>query len=475
MSLRRVLYGSLFWALLLGIPSRPARANILDVGGNHYGTMTFEWIGTFQTSAQYALFRLPTPSVWTRSSRTNIFVPLNWAIQVYDAAFQTPVWFNTFVNEGFTNSATFVQVNNPNPGTPFSFYIYFTGEGVGVCDAFGLEGDLFNFGYNTTYYTQGTDLIDAGSPSIQSALSTALGDGRWSSGVVAGNRGDLERISLKMTDLGPLGRNINRTDRTASQVWANGFGDCDDMVKLECALLRRYGVPARVNLTVYFGEPPSPFEENNQKTFHATGEYWNGEDWESFEPRFSVNFMEADNFVLGSDQDFTFLYPTKIQEGPWPPFAWPAEEFTPNATNFVNGGSMFTRHERPFSTDYDIAAQEIDGSVQHLITDPGDDLGDLGSLLSVRDHVRQSGTRRMRVESPSRGSARVQLDASWEGECRLIAHDLLGRSVRSTVGIVPRGGGGVSLDMEGLPSGLYFLVAEGRPGRAEGRCVLLRR
>jgi hypothetical protein len=326
------------------------RANVRDVSGSQYGSSHFEWKVLLQTTGQDVQFRVPTPTVGTRSNSTTNFAPLLWSLDVYDESHGAVIHNFVRQNDGFSNTATFVQVRNPNPGQLFRFYIEYTGDGESNLDAFGVIHD-FPASYPYIYYVSPTQYIDSNSGTISTALSTALS--KWSLGPDLpwiGRRGDVEKIAMTMTDLVYRDRSINGTQTLASTVWAQQSGDCDDFVKLQVAMLRRLGVPARTNLVFDLGVPsPGAGLPTQSSTLHANGDYWNGQRWESFESNFSENFAFASEFVLGQDQDFTYLYPIPIPPGPDCPTCSALE---------VAGSPTLTTSWSPFSGSFRVLHTE---------------------------------------------------------------------------------------------------------------------
>lgn len=471
---RLVKCGLVIWG---GLFAGRLSADVLEVGGSQYGEGSFQLEMLFQTSGTAVQYRLPTPTVATLSGRSNISYPFAWSIDVYDATFQpVAVWQPVLVNDGFTNSATFVQVQNPHPGQLFQFWIFYRMTGFGVVDAFGLSGDVNVFGYNTTFYTHPTGFIDTDAPAITSALNATLGDSRWQGNLFPGNRALVEKAALQVNDLLYLNSSINSSNTTASQVWLSRRGDCDDFVKLQCAILRRIGIPCRTLLVVSLGVPPDliPNLPSQAPSLHAIGQYWNGDSWENFDSHFVENFSGADEMVLGMDQDFTFLYPAKVNPPQSDPFSLVGNQFDAVETHWQGGqGSFSNIQTRDTGPPTDIAAQTVSLVGGRIVGAPSDDLVTTGPALAAGGPRGGVRPRVSVVRNPA--IDRIAL-AITGGDGDPIVYDVLdiqGRRVAG--GEIAQGAREVAVDAARLNPGLYFVRVRGAYAHEELKVVLLDR
>ena len=456
--------GALFALLVATMcAARLAGATVHDVGGSQYGNGHFHWEKSLWFSGTYAQYRVPMPTAYTLSDATNINAVIGSTVEVRGCAYQ-PLQGNIIpYNTGYTNSGVWIQVINPAPGIPCCFTVTIDVDATSSCNAYGLRGDVTTFGYNTVSYTRDdpvlTPYIDAGSGVIQQALATTLADSRWASGVLQGNRGTVEKILLGVASLPGNGNSSNSTGATAGEIWGAQGGDCDDLSKLACALLRRAGVPSRVVLCGNLGVPAAvPFgPSRGAPELHAYAEYWNGDEWESFEPSFGFeNFASADNVVLGMDEDFSGLYPQAAPAGYTYPITGGDELAAGTWSEGWNGFS--DRGARVPLCATTVFAQPVDfGPHGHHAYAPTDVLQPLGSAASVGPaEARAGGLLLVPIDRGTTWGGGVRVSGLGGGAAGLELLDVQGRRL-SRLPVPPGTPDGTSFEVR-VPAaaGVYF-------------------
>jgi transglutaminase-like putative cysteine protease len=445
-------------------------ATVFEVGGHQAGSFQFHMEFKFKTTGTYTQTRVTLPTAYNLLYGSNLFYANGYTIEVTDDTGQPLVFHDIPYWPGTLSSGEWIQVINPSPGELLTYVIKVDVFAFNTLSAYGLAGDVERFTPDGPAYTFPTPGCDSDSPVIASALDQALAS--WPSGTLSGVRGDLERIALLVNGLTYASPNVKLlNDRTASQVLMSRSGDCDDLVKVQCALQRRYGVPSRVVLCGVIESPDLGVGGNEASCLHAFGEYWSGEHWESYEATGLAagtladieNFETANNVVLGISDDFSNLRPQVADY----PYGYPADydgqTYSGSPTNGGSGGFV-ERGERDIGPiGGAVFCQSVD--LSHVLNpqDPYDVVATAGSGTDVPlTSPTRLGSLRIRPErQPSVGFVKVAVSVPSTGRLELGLFDVLGRRLASSTANVEAATDlPASFSMTGRRSGVYFVHAE---------------
>jgi hypothetical protein len=338
---------------------------------------------------------------------------------------------------------------------------------------YGVSGDVGVYGPSTVSYTAPTATSDFEHPLVAAEFASALVDSRWSTGTLLGVRGQLEKLSLAVSDLVYNSHTNYGAGRTASAALASGSGDCDDFTKVLVAFYRRAGVPSRCVLTGTVPAAHLGIGNASEANLHATGQYWTGSGtWESLEAGFTENFMPAGQIILGIAADMEELRPFPDFIGSGPTFEYISSTYSGSMGPGAYGG-WAERGRRYIGTSRLVAHQTVVSYQQPWSmgipwdqvqpSEGGGEGGGEGEIMPAR----------LRVLATKKGDQIIlSVNATSGGETVAEVFDLAGRLLaRSRPITLPSGVSELRLQVSGDARGVGFVRA--RCGQAEATTKVL--
>lgn len=102
---------------------------------------------------------------------------------------------------------------------------------------------------------------------------------------------------------------VTSVQTTATEVWENGAGVCQDLSHLLVGALRAGGVPARYVSGYLMADSDAPIGEPTSGQSHAWVEYWTGA-WQGLDPT-NVGEVGDHHVVVGHGRDYSDVAPLR--------------------------------------------------------------------------------------------------------------------------------------------------------------------
>lgn len=453
----------------LAMLGSPSRASVTDVGGSQSSVLEFHFRRTYETTGTYTQHRLALPTAYNALAAHHLFVPLWVSLETTDSLDVPADCDVTPYNTGALNSGAWITLYNPHPGTKYVYRIHWAVHGVASSAATSVDAQCCRWSPMATYYLDPTLHVVLFDPALDAALAGALAS--HPVGPQPGVRGDLERIAMCVQELDDRTPDPGVPDRNSHEVLMDGYGDCDDLVKVQCALHREYGVPSRCLLTGVLDLGAPGLTQPSSIGLHAIGEYWTGTSWEGYEPHATTNFPLADQMVIGTGEDFDEIYP-QINLEAYPVTSGPVSCSGSLVQSSV--GSYAWIATRVFGTARQFATPAPEPLGTCAAGTPHDVVRIRGDVASAPEPVRGGLASAIRLDgNPARGAVRMHVRLSRPARVTAKLYDAGGREVcRFFDGALAEGEHEMSFVDEALAPGVYHVLVTSNGARLGSRRVV---